>query len=67
MTRNKARRRESETERERNLGREGEQHSSKRNWHGQILTIGLNQQPLLISMTPKNFLRVCQSLRTMEG
>jgi hypothetical protein len=49
MTGKKARRRESETERERDLGREGEQHSGGRKWHGLILTIGLNQQHLRIS------------------
>jgi hypothetical protein len=41
MTGNKARRRESETERERDLGREGEQHSGERKWRGLILTVGL--------------------------
>jgi hypothetical protein len=35
---------EGESVREREiLGREGEQHSSKRKWRGLILTIGLNQ------------------------
>jgi hypothetical protein len=55
---NKARRRERETERERYLGREGEQHRSKRKLHGLILTVGLNQQRLQILTTLENFLRV---------
>ncbi len=57
MTWNKTRERESETERERFWG-EREQHSGKRKWRGLISTVGLNQQRLLISMTPENFLRV---------
>ncbi len=53
-----ARRSERESERERDLGREGEQHSGKRKWRGLILTVGLNQQHLRISTTPENFLKV---------
>jgi hypothetical protein len=45
---NNARRRESEKERER-FGREGEAHSDERKWRGLILTVGLNQQRLLIA------------------
>jgi hypothetical protein len=49
--REKARRRENETERD--LGSKGEQHSGERKRerkrHGLILTIGLNQQHLRIS------------------
>ncbi len=56
MMGNKARRRESETER--NLGRKGERHSGERKRRGLILTVGLNQQRLQISTTPENFLRV---------
>jgi hypothetical protein len=37
---------EGERDRERGLGREGEQHNSERKWHGLILTVGLNQQNL---------------------
>jgi hypothetical protein len=44
MTWKRVRRRE-----ERNLGREGEQHNSRRKWRGLILTIGLNQQDQRIS------------------
>ncbi len=40
----KARRTESETERERDLGRERKQHSGMRKLRGLILTVGLNQQ-----------------------
>ncbi len=43
MTGNKARRRESETEREKELGREGEQPSGERKRHGLILTVCLNE------------------------
>jgi hypothetical protein len=43
---------------ERDLGREGEQHSGKRKWRGLILTNGQNQEDLRISTTPKNFLKV---------
>jgi hypothetical protein len=56
LTRNKAGKRERETERD--LGRVGEQHSSEIKQRGLILTVGLNQQHLRISMTPENFLRV---------
>jgi hypothetical protein len=58
MTGKKARRSESETERERDLGREGEQHSDGRKWSGLILTVALNQQHLRITTTPENFLKV---------
>jgi hypothetical protein len=51
MTGNKARRRESETEREKDFGREVEQNSGERKRHGLILTIGLNQQHLLMLNT----------------
>jgi len=46
MTGKKARKRESETERD--LGREGEQHRGQRKRWGLILTVGLNQQHLII-------------------
>ncbi len=52
-------------ERERDLGRGGEQHSSERKWRGLILTVGLNQQHLRISTTPENFLRV--SINNIKG
>ncbi len=47
MTGNKVRRRESER-REKDLEREREQYSGERKWHGLILTVGLNQQRLLM-------------------
>jgi hypothetical protein len=50
---------EGERDRERYLGREGEQHSGERKQHGLILTVGLNQQRLRIS-------RRCQSIITTE-
>jgi hypothetical protein len=49
MAGNKARRRESKTERDRDLGRDGEQHGGGRKWRGLILTVCLNQQDLRIS------------------
>ncbi len=49
----KARKRERETERD--VGREGEQHSGDRKQSGLILTVGLNQQHLRISTKPENF------------
>jgi hypothetical protein len=45
-------------ERERDLGREGEQHGGRRKCRGLILTVGLNLQYLRISTTPENFLNV---------
>ncbi len=57
MTGKKARKRESETEKE-IFGREVEQHRGDRKQRGLILTIGLNQQYLQISTTPENFMSV---------
>ncbi len=43
MMGNKARRRERERQRGKDLGRDGEQHSGGRKLHGLILIVGLNQ------------------------
>jgi hypothetical protein len=50
MMGNKARRRERKTEREKDLRREREreQYSGERKWRVLILTVGLNQQRLLM-------------------
>ncbi len=51
-------RKEGESQKERVLGREEEQHSGERKQCGLILTVGLNQQHPQISTAPENLLKV---------